>query len=290
MLYNKLILTIDDYDHVTLADGNARAKDMLDSYRQSIEAVERLTRQRVVAEYQKRISHDECDAQISSLSRECAIMKEETTRIVALNNKLTQEVEEFKVYKSNAEAEMKILLSDCAKRRIHCSALKKRLQVATQKLEETEKVVVSLEADLTAQTALNPNYSITPRSSMSKRPSLDVRAFHGKRRSTLQNLRLSKFGEEREDLESIHYSSEDDRHSTMSSRKSPWPFRDAESVKSGRTSSGFNTSDDNISEDDINDEEWETCKEHDFRRPTWNASVKTTLLSKKSPIKRRSYR
>ncbi|KAJ3216647.1 hypothetical protein HDU67_009175 [Dinochytrium kinnereticum] len=260
MLYNKLVLTIDDYDHVTLADANARAKEMLDSYRQSIEAVEKLTRQRVVAEYQK----------------------------------LIQEVEELKVYKSNAEAEMKILLSDCAKRRIYCSALKKRFKTISDKLEETEKVVISLEADLAAQSAVNPNYTMTPRSSLSKRSSFDMRGFNGKRRSTLQVLRLSKFGPEIEgDNDSLAFSSDEDRMSITSRRSRDAghvlkkPIReDCEDGKSrcGLNSSGFATSDDNMSEDDVNDEEWEAwCKENDFRRPTWNTSVKSSLLNTSPP-------
>ncbi|KAJ3194760.1 5'-3' exoribonuclease 2 [Irineochytrium annulatum] len=302
MLYRKLLLTIDDYDTVTLSDANERAKDMLESYRTSIEMVETLTRRRVITEYEKRINHTECNSKINRLSKEYKIMKEETMRTIKVNEELQVEVEELRRYKSNAEAEAKILLSDVAKRRIVCTALRRRLKAATERADEAERAAVALEADFAVQAASFGHRAHRP--SMQWRPrEASIVPSEGRASVISRRRRGSIFLKPGKTLGSGDEMGEDagvsqsecegegmgrsvtplgtGRAATPSERKrrkscAPSNGGHSSPEASGTDAAATSEDDDDDLYDGVNDEEWEEwCKGHDLMRPNWNISVKT---------------
>ncbi|KAJ3333489.1 hypothetical protein HDU76_007478 [Blyttiomyces sp. JEL0837] len=318
VMHKKLMFAIDDYDYVTQSDSNARASGMLESYKQSVENVEVLTRKKVAAEYEKRINHHECDAQIHNLRKENKIMKEETSRTMTLNSELSKEVEDLRLFKSNAEAETKILLGDVAKRRLQCSALRRRLKLSIQRSEEAERYAATVEAELAVAhaslMAAGVGPVITPRVSVmsalsnynsfsdTKLATANAEGGGGGANnmatpSTGNNIgRLSRaFWKRRRSSAWAMKGGQHQRSDDENTDGGGVTNSDSEGASGHRSRTGRDVSDserdDTMDEeeevdedDDINEEEWEQwCKETEFSKPTWNRSTATKLLSQAPP-------
>ncbi|KAJ3415315.1 hypothetical protein HDV05_005185 [Chytridiales sp. JEL 0842] len=303
ILFQKLKLTIDDYDYAIRADANESAREMLISYRKSIEAVETRTRKQVAHEFEKRINHDECNSKIAHMEKEIDILRSTAKSAINVTEKLQKEVDDLRVYKSSAEQESKILLADVAKRRLHCAALRRRLKASQQALEETEKYVGSLEAELAVALASNNAAAISGTPRLSLLGHLEGNESSRKWSNALKSLkrRLSKNGHRLEDEDGALSTSGDESDASAKSR--PYSrnakvitlsdaeeelkaIADSEEMSEGRDRISVVTktkveSDEDV---DIDEEEWEMwCKENDFRRPGWNKSTATNVLNQAPP-------
>jgi hypothetical protein len=125
--YQKLIQTVDAYDGIMeyALNGNiaANEKESAQKLRDSEISIKR----KLVFEYEKKIDHNNCNALINSLTKELAIIKEELLKTTTSYGRLQAEVQDLRIFKSNAEAEAKLLVNELAKRRARCSVLRKRL-------------------------------------------------------------------------------------------------------------------------------------------------------------------
>ncbi|KAJ3037655.1 hypothetical protein HDV00_001460 [Rhizophlyctis rosea] len=127
MMHRKLMMVVDDYDRVTRERNEEHERDLLRSYRSTLESVEEATRKAMMDEYGKLIDHNGCNAKISQLSKENEIMKEETKRIVNMNVDLMNQLTKLKVFKSNAQSEHTLMIKQLAKRRMRCRMLRRKL-------------------------------------------------------------------------------------------------------------------------------------------------------------------
>ena len=108
---------------------------MKESYQKNIEnAIENLKTQ-LKNEYESKMRHDECEQRALTLSQEVALLKEENARLNDHAIKISGELNELRIFKSNAISEEKIMIGELAKRRIKQKLLRQRLKLALRELE-----------------------------------------------------------------------------------------------------------------------------------------------------------
>ena len=122
----KLLMVIDQYDQIMENTIRDHQYQLSKSYEEIMQQNERYINNSLTAYYERLISHSDCKTQITNLSKENEILKEELQRTMDVHTKLRTELIDLKMYKSNAETEIKMMSSKLAKRRIECQMLRKR--------------------------------------------------------------------------------------------------------------------------------------------------------------------
>ncbi|KAJ3299409.1 hypothetical protein HK104_009011 [Borealophlyctis nickersoniae] len=249
MLHRKIMLVMEDYEKVNREETEDRERSMLASYRRSIQAVEEMTRKKVIEEYGKLIDHEGCKSKISQLTRENNIMKEETKRVVNMNVDLLDQVQSLRLYKSTAESEHTLMIKELARRRMRCRVLRRRLKEAAQR-----------ERELTGQAKEEAGVGVVGRVSRSRRRVWGEGSQGGS---------LNASDAERTDVEKT------DAEEGVTT--------EVEDTDGNDGGGGFTTyTDGSISDDDdVGEEEFVESDKRRLKRPNWNSSTASKLLSQK---------
>ncbi|KAJ3137895.1 CorA metal ion transporter [Physocladia obscura] len=105
----------------------ARSREMLIAYRTSIESIEKETVEKLKKEWEQRSNHAADKARIEKLERENTVLKEQTLETMTLNTLLQREIDNLRRDSSSFSEENAILLSENARRRLQCSAYRRKI-------------------------------------------------------------------------------------------------------------------------------------------------------------------
>ncbi|KAI8923094.1 hypothetical protein BC831DRAFT_552450 [Entophlyctis helioformis] len=251
--HQRIMLIMNDYDTVSESIGWARERMIKETFRLTLESSVDKIRSQLKAEYEKKINHDQCLAKIASLTKDCSFIKDESNRLTETTTKLTAEVNELRLYKSNAEAEHRIMIEELARRRLKQRMTRRRLKMVLAKLHEAEDALQQQSnsgqakevdgADRSVSEASQPRLqrqqtSLVPHAPASRQPSVQGTSQSPRKdRIGSAGSRSSRRTGDTQSLRGIDEQSitTDDR--TQSTRSGHRPFHSDPSARGGRAGS-----------------------------------------------------
>ncbi|KAI8906330.1 hypothetical protein EDD86DRAFT_59238 [Gorgonomyces haynaldii] len=120
-------LLLSEFDSITEAITYGRERDVARTHDKNLKELLAQQHKQLTTEYEKRISHDNCNSRIRQLQVENDKMKEDSNKTVTLNVKLTAELNELRMKKGLLDSEHALLLDELAKRRIKQRKLKEKV-------------------------------------------------------------------------------------------------------------------------------------------------------------------
>lgn len=156
--HRQLLLAVNSYDDIMESAIQDKEAAIQRESAQKIRDTEVNLKRKLEFEYGSKIDHNNCNVHINSLTKELAVIKEELVKTTTSYSRQQTELQDLRIFKSNAEAEAKLLVNELAKRRAQCSVLRKRL-AAINATVTVEQKVNAMKADETGLSCSEHQYN-----------------------------------------------------------------------------------------------------------------------------------
>jgi hypothetical protein len=131
----RITMLMSEFDQIAEAVINEREKEVSQTHEKSLKYKLSDQRKKLIEEYKKKISHEKCISQITTLTDECTYLRKEHEKDIQQGYNVISEMVELKHFKTSAGQEHKILLEELAKRRIKNKRLTKQIKKLKMQLD-----------------------------------------------------------------------------------------------------------------------------------------------------------